>query len=315
MTPSTVSVILPFRNAERFIEETLDSVLRQTHRDWELLLIDDGSTDASARIASAFCEKNSMPFRIVEHAGRANRGIGASRNLGLREARGEFIAPLDADDVWVPDKLERQLKIFELFPQVAMVYGTYLIWHSWDKEARKKDVQTKFYFDGITDCLVSPPHLVNAFIRLDVTIPVPSSVLVRKTALEEVGGFGEGFGAWDDNIMSIKLFARYPVFFMGSCTFKYRQHPRQITGSGDLFGSLRRQYDWMKAYVSRELSGHPSIVKRFHRHCWLFERRVYERLFAFSKTPPGRLVPRSVFRLARSLVYKWETGEWLHWRS
>src|SRR5689334_8794235 len=114
-----VSVVLIFLNEERFLSEAIDSVLVQTYSNWELLLVDDGSVDGSSRIAKQYAEQNTERVRYVEHPGHENRGMSASRNLGIQNASGEFIAFLDADDVWLPNKLRRQLAILSEHPDAA----------------------------------------------------------------------------------------------------------------------------------------------------------------------------------------------------
>ena len=118
-----VSVIIIFLNEQRFLSEAIESVLEQTCSNWELLLVDDGSTDASTGIARRYSECDAQRVRYLEHPSHTNRGMSASRNLGIQEARGEYVALLDADDVWLQDKLARQLEIMEQRPEAAMVYG------------------------------------------------------------------------------------------------------------------------------------------------------------------------------------------------
>src|SRR5205085_967833 len=118
-----VSIIIPFLNAGPFIEETIESVRAQTYAEWELLLADDGSTDSSTATAKRYAEGYSNRVRYLEHAGHVNRGLSATRNLGIRHSRGHLIAFLDADDVWLPHKLERQVAILNSQPEAAMVYG------------------------------------------------------------------------------------------------------------------------------------------------------------------------------------------------
>jgi len=108
-----VSAIIIFLNEERFLSEAIESVLAQSYLNWELLLVDDGSTDASTEIARRYSERYSQRVRCLEHSNHVNRGMSASRNLGVRQANGEYIAFLDADDVWLPQELERQLAIME----------------------------------------------------------------------------------------------------------------------------------------------------------------------------------------------------------
>src|ERR1700691_6786421 len=103
-----VSIITPFYNTERFLQEAIESVLAQTYSNWELLLVDDGSTDGSTAIAHRYADRAPAKIRYLAHPGRENRGLSASRNLGIAGAGGEFLALLDADDVWLPQKLEQQ---------------------------------------------------------------------------------------------------------------------------------------------------------------------------------------------------------------
>src|SRR5919198_1004258 len=103
-----VSAIIIFLNAERFIQEAIESVFAQTYDAWELLLVDDGSTDGSTAIARRYAEQHPGKVRYLEHNGHQNRGKSASRNLAIRNCTGEYIAFLDADDVWLPRKLEQQ---------------------------------------------------------------------------------------------------------------------------------------------------------------------------------------------------------------
>src|SRR6266542_3309857 len=98
-----VSVVVPFWNASAFLEEAIASVFAQTFQSWELLLIDDGSSDGSTEIAKRYAERFPGRVRYFEHERHANRGVAASRNLGVRHAKGPYIAFLDADDVWLPN--------------------------------------------------------------------------------------------------------------------------------------------------------------------------------------------------------------------
>ncbi len=104
-----VSVIVPSYNASRYISETLESVLSQTYRNFEVIVVDDGSKDNTPDIVADYARRDSR-IRLVN---QPNSGCGAARNRGIAEASGEFIAPLDADDVWYPQKLEKQVASLE----------------------------------------------------------------------------------------------------------------------------------------------------------------------------------------------------------
>jgi glycosyltransferase involved in cell wall biosynthesis len=114
-----VSVILPACNAEAFIGQTLESVLRQTYTHLEVLVVDDGSRDRTAEIVRTFAKRDSRVVLLQQD----NRGVAAARNLAIQKSRGEFIAPVDADDLWFPEKLEKQVRsLMKAGPEVGLVY-------------------------------------------------------------------------------------------------------------------------------------------------------------------------------------------------
>jgi len=122
-----ISGIMIFFNPGKFIEEAIASVVDQTYDNWELLLVDDGSSDESTAIALEYAQKYPDKIRYLEHEGHQNRGMSATRNLGIRNAQGEYLAFLDSDDVWSPRKLEEQLAILEAHPTAALVFGPELL--------------------------------------------------------------------------------------------------------------------------------------------------------------------------------------------
>src|SRR5215217_4669680 len=126
-----VSVVIIFLNAEKFIEEAIESVFAQTYDNWELLLVDDGSSDDSSQIDLRYAERYPEKVRYLEHPAHQNRGMSASRNLGIRHAKGEYISFLDADDVWFAHTLEQQLAVLSSHPEAGMVYGSSLYWFGW----------------------------------------------------------------------------------------------------------------------------------------------------------------------------------------
>ena len=117
-----ISVIIVFLNEERFIKEAIESVLAQSYRNWELVLVDDGSIDCSSTIARSYQTTYSAQVSYLSHPGGRNRGMSVSRNLGLMQAKGQYVSYLDADDVWLPEKLLQQVAILDSYPDCAMVY-------------------------------------------------------------------------------------------------------------------------------------------------------------------------------------------------
>ena len=159
-----VSVVLIFLNEERFLQAAIDSVVRQTSPDWELLLIDDGSTDGSRDIAQRYAVSDPARIRYLTHERAENRGKSVSRNLGLREARGEYVTFLDGDDVFRPEKLERQCAL--LFNnRAALVYGRTLYWYRWPGAPPDARSDHEARLGVVPDRIYEAPQLLTTFLR------------------------------------------------------------------------------------------------------------------------------------------------------
>src|SRR5215213_7560790 len=228
-----VSSIITFLNASKFIQEAIDSVLAQTHENVELLLVDDGSTDESTQIALGYAERFPEKVRYLEHEGHENRGAAASRNLGLRQARGEYIALLDADDVWLPNKLQEQVAILDSHPDAGMVYGLSQYWHSWTMSPEDAHRDHVLKLGVQTDTLYEPRALSTLLYPLGRgTAPCPSDLLLRRGTVESVGGFEEAFRGlyqlYDDQTFLAKVYLNEPVFVANRCWDRYSQHPDQL---------------------------------------------------------------------------------------
>jgi glycosyltransferase involved in cell wall biosynthesis len=252
-----VSVIVPFLNAERFIRETIESVLSQTYKGWELLLVDDGSTDDSTEIALQYEKENRGKVRYLEHDKHLNLGLPASRNLGLRNCKGKYIALLDADDVWFPNKLEEQVTILESEAEAAMVYGVSEYWYSWMGETHDKQSDYKPELGVKPSTLVNPPELLTLALRSEAPTPCPSDILVRRDILVEIGGFEEEFSGiyqlYEDQAFLSKIYVRYPIFVSDRCWDRYRQHPDSlvsgITKSGNKYRAGLFFLEWLEQYL------------------------------------------------------------------
>jgi glycosyltransferase involved in cell wall biosynthesis len=265
-----VSCIITFLNAERFFREAIESVLAQTHDNLELLLVDDGSTDESTQVALRYSELFPEKVRCLEHTGHENRGAAASRNLGMAEARGEYIALLDADDVWLAHKLEEQVSILDSHPEAGMVYGQSQYWHSWttQPEDAHRDYVPKL---GVqTDTLFEPPTLSRLVYPLgNAAVPCPSDLLLRREAVERVGGFEVAFRGmyqlYDDQTFLAKVYLNEPVFVAGRCWDRYRRHPDQcmavVHEAGQEQSVRLAFFRWLAEYFYAQGVGDPELWK------------------------------------------------------
>jgi glycosyltransferase involved in cell wall biosynthesis len=208
-----VSVVVPVFNRGKYIRETIGSVLAQTFRDFEIIAVDDGSKDESRTVLDSFGDA----ITVIEHPGRSNRGQSASINLGLRAARGELIAILDSDDVWLPEKLAIQVGYLDAHPETGLVYG-----NGWaiDEAGRRRYP------------IYGPDHRENSDanrVLLDCYFFLPTNSLVRAAVVGQAGFFDESLRAAQDHDMAIRIAEITRLAYVNESIFYYRRHSDSIS--------------------------------------------------------------------------------------
>ena len=277
-----VSVVMIFWNAERFLREAIESVLAQTYQAWELLLVDDGSSDGSTALARRYAGEYPEQVRYLEHPGHANRGMSASRNLGIDHAGGEYIALLDADDVWFTHTLEEQVGILErAHPDVAMLYGPIQWWYSWTGQPDDRERDHVETLGVPADMIIPPPRLLPLFLRDKAA--VPSGILVRRQIVERVGGFEDAFrGEYEDQVFCAKICLQAPVFASGRCWYRYRQHPDAcvVAGqrSGETYAARLRFLTWLKGHVTAQNIRDREVLRALALELWPYRHPLAFRL-------------------------------------
>ncbi len=209
----TISVTIPAYNATRTISATLDSILKQTFSDFEIIVINDGSTDNTVEKVQEFQDPRIKIFSYE------NGGIVAALNRALTHARGEYIAFMDADDLWTPDKLELQLKALQDYPEAGVAY-------SWTTDFidGKEDQQLPdkpMYFSGD----VLPQLLVSNFLRHG------SNVLVRRSAIDVIGELDPIASPAEDWDYYLRLAAQYPFALVPKHQIFYRQSTTSLSSN------------------------------------------------------------------------------------
>jgi glycosyltransferase involved in cell wall biosynthesis len=252
----SVSVIIPFFNTPpRFLAETIESVLAQSYDDWELFLVDDGSTNESTDLARHAAATRPGQVRYLTHPARANRGASPSRNVALQHARGQYIALLDADDVWAEQKLEQQIALMAAHAGAAMLYGNTLYWYSWTGDPADAGRDAMPALGVPINQLIPPPRLLPQYLRGSASVPCTCSPLVRRAAVEAVGGFEETLfnNPYDDQAFWAKICLAFPVLVSETCWDLYRQHQASMSRAADRAGrneEYRRRYlAWLEGYL------------------------------------------------------------------
>lgn len=286
-----VSCVINFLNTEKFLAEAIESVLAQRYDQWELLLIDDGSTDGSTGIAQAYVREHPHRMRYLEHEGHQNKGTSASRNLGIDHAKGKYIAFLDADDVWLPHKLERQVEVLDARPEAGMVYGALYYWHSWtgDPADRQKDYIAEIWnFPSLT--VLSWPEYLPLFVQEQILVPSPTCIMVRRDMVQQIGGFEAEFrDLFDDQVFVAKMSLAAPIVLLKEHLEKWRRHEgsctyisENITGEGQ---RMRGVYlKWLENYLAK------TGINDSRLRLVLAKARLpyrYPRLFAFYQKLKG----------------------------
>ncbi|MBI3968033.1 MAG: glycosyltransferase [Chloroflexi bacterium] len=273
-----VSVQLCCYNSERFLEETLQSVFAQTSSNWELVIVNDGSSDSTEQIVRRHLDAG---WPITYHY-QPNAGLAAARNKALELSNGRYVAFLDHDDLWAPTKLEEQISLFETSPELGLVYSDCFF------------IET----DGSIRCLISQVMtlhrgwvferlLENDFIQM-------LTAVVRRDVLTEVGPF-KPYRIVEDHELFLRIAAQYQIDFVPSPLASYRLHPEQETRKYDV--ELRESWEMYNGWAATELGKRPASQRALRRG------RARALLFAARKALAADHNPRRARRyLRKSLV-------------
>jgi len=264
-----VSVILIFFNEERFLADAIESVLAQSYPEWELLLVDDGSTDRSPEIARAHAARLPARIRYLTHPNRANRGQAASRNRGIDDASGDYLSFLDGDDVYLREKLETQVGLLEACPRAGVACGPTEHWFSWQAHAREPDFVAELGFE--TEVVLDPPALVPALLR-GSQFPAVCSWLVRREVAKAIGGFEDtaAAGLFEDQTFLYKACLRTPVLVHTDCLDRYRQRDDGTCARAARSGvfnpagpsrSHQQFLEWFRGHLERNAIDDPVLAR------------------------------------------------------
>jgi glycosyltransferase involved in cell wall biosynthesis len=230
----TVDIIVPAYNAAKFLPAALDSVEVQTFEDWRIVLVDDGSTDNTPEVVAPYIERLGAKLKYIK---QPNAGLPAARNTAIRNSDSEFLALLDADDVWLPCRLAESLKYFEGRPEVGLAHGFIN-----RIDAEGKIIETFARRQKHGEGWIAPYIYTR-----EVNLPCPT-ITFRRKSVEEVGLFDESMRATEDRDMWFRIALRYQVVTVPVVIAQYRVSPNAMTTDTDRM--LRAQLQFIEKHVN-----------------------------------------------------------------
>ena len=238
-----VSVVIPTHNRADYIQQALDSVFAQTYTDYEIIVVDDGSTDGTAELLKALVERDAIRYEQ-----QAQSGVSAARNRGIAMARGEYVAFLDSDDLWLPDKLSKQVALFEAMPELGFVHCHFAKFN--DQTGAELGVRDTSRYRG----QIYPEMLL----QWDTLMATPC-MLMRKDVLDEVGGYDELMRWGEDLDLWRRIAQRYPVDLVDEVLVRVRVHAASASAL------KARAVDDFQRYLAKALADDPGLAPSFRR--------------------------------------------------
>lgn len=221
-----VSVIIPVYNGEKFLSEAIESVMAQTYPDWEIIAVDGGSTDKTPGILKKY--KQQLHSKMLVISQKSN--VSVARNIGINASRGEYIAFLDHDDLWLPEKLERQVELLDSNKEVMLVYSDSYIIDS------NGNLKKETMFQKVR------PYRGKVFNELFYVDFIPTlTVVVRKEVFGKVGMFNPEYRQCEDYDLWLRIAERYPIDYLEQPLAKYRIHEGGASRNTELSTDIERR--------------------------------------------------------------------------
>ena len=253
MSSPDVTVVIPTYNRAPLLDRTLDSVLAQTFQNFEVLVVDDGSTDGTSALVAEYAARDA---RILYLAQPRNAGVSAARNRGLREAQGAFIAFLDSDDEWMPEKLARQVARFREVPEtVGLIYtGVESVFEHGNRKVDRPRARGDLY---------------DTLLLRNVIHGGGSNVMIRGHVLQRVGYFDEEIPAIEDWDYWLRIARYYAVDYVDAPLVRYHDVAGSVRKSLDVGDNMRARawfYDKHSVGLRRAGVAHHFLLESARRH-------------------------------------------------
>ena len=267
MSNPLVSIIIPTFNSEQYIADALESVFVQTYRPIEVIVVDDGSTDKTQLVLKTF--KNSIDYYY-----QGNKGPSASRNTGIKVAKGKYIAFLDSDDLWIKSKLEQQIEMMEGYPDVGLLSGDMQRFSG--KQVNVSSMFNKYGFDR--KFFEDEFYVKDAYRKIYTQgnyIPT-GTVMLRKNCLEKVGYFDENFRHSEDLDLWLRVSLHFRLAYSKEIWLQRRDHEINLTGDTEsmnlsLIKVLEKHEEQYASYITQNgIDSNKVISDKYRNTGYLF---------------------------------------------
>lgn len=281
----TISVVIPTYNREKLLAGAIDSALAQTISPYEVLVIDDGSTDSSAIVMQQYGDK----IKVIK---QKNFGVSVARNVGIKAARGSLIAFLDSDDVWLPNRLEQGIKYLERNPGVALVHSDVFL-DSEGSRIRPRSGREKF-----------SGYCYSEFFAESPAFPILSTVIVRTVAIENVGLFDEKLKTSEDIDLWLRVSRVYPFEFINEPLVIRRIHGENLTSDMSKF------FDTDLSVYEKAMNEDPSVLKIVGKSAYFKRLGNTAYLAGYWSYKKGNDPEARIFLLKSIYYATWKSRTW-----
>ncbi len=281
--PGLVSVVIPCYNQSHFLGEAIESVLAQTYKKHEIIVVNDGSTDETSKIARKYCD-----VRLIE---QPNSGLAAARNRGLKESSGEFIIFLDSDDRLLHQALEIGVKAFAKYPECAFVSGFCR------------------YIDHKGDALkfIGQPSIDNSSDHYRALLEnnyiwAPANVMYRREIFEKTAAFDPAINSTADYELYLRLARRFPIFQHGEIVCEYRQHNESMSADYiQMLKNILKVFEGQKEYVKNDSNYKKALKSGKRYYLYLYGKKILKQIFSMLSKGEWKKAGHSFLMLAAYL--------------
>ena len=234
-----ISVLVTSYNYERYLRQTLDSILAQSYKNYEVVIVDDGSTDKSVSVINEYVAKYKN-FHLYQHEGGVNKGLPTSFKLGAEKSKGDYIAVLESDDYWASNNLLEKVKMINKYPDAVIISNNVIPFGDDVNEVSKAQP----YVEHL-DSLFQEKNTISVSESLFNHIPTFSAATIKKNILLKLD-FDTPIPAFLDLYLYMQIFAKYPLYYIAQPLTYWRRHPKSYNAISNQANNYARTAEFLR---------------------------------------------------------------------